>query len=109
MSEVITVRVDFKLDSEEVEEKVTSTLTKILTLERSLSRLLSLVRRMTDDDNLNRALTVMIRAIAVANQLRLAMTLAWAASGPWGLLYAATAGVSAGLMMSDFSTEVSSR
>lgn len=73
-----------------------------------LYRGLGLVRRLTGgDENLEHAISLMQRAIAITNQLRLAMIALHAASGPVGWALALVGLGTAALNLNDFMYDVS--
>lgn len=79
-------------------------------LQTVLSRTLGLAARLTGDENLERGIRTMQRAIAIANQLRLALAALQAARMAAGDPLAwAMFGVSVGTVFVDFATEVYSR
>ncbi len=83
-----------------LEVNVEQAYTQVRKLEMLFSRTLGMVQRLTGDENLNRSIGLMRRAIAVANQLRLAMAalqvarmaagdpIAWATAGLAGAEFA---------------------
>lgn len=90
MSKVITVRINFDVNTKSADDKLTSTVIQAELVERLLLRTLSLVHRLTDDEDLNTFISLIQRAIALINQLQIAGALLAASSGnPLGIALAA--------------------
>jgi hypothetical protein len=93
-----------------LEVNVTKAYEDIRRLQTVFYRTLGLVRRLSGDENLNRTIDIMQRAIATANRLRLAMAALQAARMAAGDPIAwATAGISFAEVGADFTTELTGR
>ena len=90
-----------------LEVNVEQAYTQLRKYQTLLYRSLGLVRRLTGgDENLDRAISLMQRAIAITNQLRLAMIALHAASGPVGWGLAAIGIAESALTLNDFMYDV---
>jgi hypothetical protein len=78
--------IDGKLD--EVSAKARRTDLNVSRAITALSTALLLVRRLSGDEDVDAAVTKLLRLIQTLNMLRTMMIAVNAASGPWGLLFA---------------------
>jgi len=91
-----------------LEVNVEKAYTEVRRLQTALYRSLDLAARLTGDENLERGIRTMQRAIAIANQLRLALIALQAARMAAGDPLAwIQAGVAVGTLAMDIGTEVS--
>lgn len=70
-------------------------------LETSLFRILSYIRRMTGDENINNAIARVQQLITIIRMAQIALRALQIASGPIGWLYAGTTVVSLGFAVGD--------
>lgn len=71
-------------------------------LERILLRSMAITRRMGLSEDLSKGIEIMAKAIITAKQLQIALQMAWAATGPWGLAFAVMGGVITGISTVDW-------
>ena len=76
------VTFDLVVDTTRTEADMQRLITRIEIVERTLVSTLSLMQRLTGDENISRGIQVMMRMIALVNQLQLASNLLMA-TNPW--------------------------
>lgn len=97
LSKVITVRINFEINTSEAEQKLTKTWLQAITVQQILMRTMSLVRRMGLPEDLERGAVFLTRFMGIVNQVRLAVIALNAAlagtPGGWILLSLAAVGL----------------
>lgn len=95
MSKVITVRINFEVNTQSAEQKLTQTALKATMVRQILTRTTGLLRRMGLPENVEMAMTFMTRMISLGYQLQMMLVAlnAALAGTPGGWLLAGLIGL----------------